>query len=270
MAKVHDISEMRQAIDQSDQVLTDRQALEKSLKPYNLDSMPYDRERVIQMGQYCVNTWLAAGYGLGKCLLLLKEHEGSPNFGLILDERFSGLPRSTVFHVMRFARFAAHWPKFRAVFDKPGMMNKGLALLSGLSEPEIEAELLELEETGQIAGLGEIELQGKTFAELRREVRKLRALRDKKYESLEKENDRLTSQIDALAATHLVPGLEKAQKLLAAGERQMNEGIKSLAQADFGLLAGDAGSVALCRHLIDKVRRVADELEKQMFPAGVR
>jgi len=270
MAKVVEIDQIRAGMAQSDQAQAERQALERSLKPYNLDSMSYDKERVIQMGQYCVNTWLAAGYALGKCLLLLKEHEGGANFALILDERFTGLPQRTAQHVMRFARFAAHWPKFRAIFDKPGMMNKGLALLSGLSEPEIEEELRRLEETGEIAGLDEIELQGKTFAELKREVRKLRALRDKKYESLEAENDRLTEQLDALAAAHLAPGLEKAQKLLKAGKGKLMDALSSLAQADFGLLATDAGSVAVIRMAIDEGRRILDELEKQAFPMGVR
>lgn len=270
MAKVVEIDQMRAGMAQSDQERSEREALEKSLKPYNLDNMPYDRERVIQMGQYFGNAMLAGGYGLGKCLVLLKEHEDRQTFAGILEKHFGGIPERTMRHLMRFAQFAAHWPKFRAVFDKPGMVNKGLALLSGLSEPEIEEELRQLEETGQIAGLDDIELQGKTFAELKREVRKLRALRDKKYEALEKINDNLTAHIETLRAQRLVPGLEKAQKLLKAGKGKLMDALHALVQADFGLLATDAGSVAVIRMTIDEGRRILDELEKQAFPMGMR
>ena len=63
----------------------------------------------------------------------------------------------------------------------------------------------------------------------------------------------------------MTPGLEKAQRLLTAGEKQMDGASHALAQTDFRLLAKDARSVARRRRLIDKLRRLANELEKQMF-----
>jgi hypothetical protein len=247
-----------------DREKAEQEALERALRPFNPEGRAYDREMVILEAQFFLYHHAKCGYEFGKRLILLKEHESAPLVAQIVEERLR-IPLRTAQRYEQHARLCVRSEKFRAIFDRPGMQSKGVALLAGLTDPEMQAELDRFDETGQLLGLEEAEIQAKTKKELVRENKRLRALRDQKIKDLEAEKARLSGRVEALEAERLTPGLEKGQKLLNAGERQMNEAIKSLAQADFGLLAADAGSVALCRHLIDKLRRAADELEKQMF-----
>jgi hypothetical protein len=268
MAKVFEIDQMRAGVSQSDQAQAERHALEKSLKPFNPEGTPYDKESVIKEAQFFLYHHANTGYEFGKRLVLLKEHESAQLVAQIIEERFRISLRTAQFYEF-IARLCAQSEKFRVVFDRLGMRSKGAALMAGLTDPEVQAALLEFEETGKLLGLDEAELYARSRKDLIKENRKLRALRDKKYEALEKENDNLTAHIEALQAQRLVPGLEKAQKLLKAGKGKLMDALHSLAQADFGLLATDAGSVAVIRMAIDEGRRILDELERQAFPAGV-
>ena len=176
---------MRNVVDiQRGMIELDRQkeaaeAKDKALKPFLPSSAPYNLEaaaREVEMGQY---QGVEGFYRMGCALVLIKEHESRQTYAGLLENRFR-LPERTARFWEQFARLCIRNPRFQATFNRAGMVHKGINLLAGLSDPEIEAEMATFEETGELLGMDEVALHTKTNKELKAENRKLRALRDKK------------------------------------------------------------------------------------------
>jgi len=245
----------------------DAEALERTLKPFNPDGVPYNREAVIQMGKRFADGMLGHGAGLGMCLVLLREHEDAKTFSQIMVDHFPWVTPRVEQYLTRFARFAAKSPKFMRLFGQDGMRQKGLALLAGLTDPQIDDLLTELDETGEVKGLTEADLLGKTYKQIVVENKRLRLELEHKVtaatEKSEKENQLLKKRLVALEA--LDEDVNKGRKLLEAGDKLLTDGLATLAKADFMLLRKDAAAVAIGRELIFKVRRIADHLEAEMF-----
>ena len=261
MGEVVDYRQISTDLDRRDE---EAEAKAKMLRPFNPEGQPYNRERVVQEAQFFLYHHAKAGYELGKRLVLLKENESAQLVAQIIEEKLHLPLRTAQFYEM-LARICAQSDKFRAVFGQPGQASKGLALLAGLSDPEVAAALDEFEATGQLLGMDEATLIAKSRKELIAENRRLRKEKLAAGERLERENAKLKGRIEALEATYEDPGLEKSVKLLITGEEQLTKGLATVAGADFILLSRDAGSVQRTRLLIDKVRRIADWLEAEMF-----
>ena len=271
MAEAHHDLDVQKVVELYDQKKAEEEAKARLLRPFNTENLPYDRERVIQEGQFYLFQHVAAGYEFGKRLIILKKYESRQALATIIEEKFR-MPLRTARLYEQHARICANWPRFRAVFDKPGMASKGMALLAGLSDPELQAELAKFEDGGELLGLAEVELQAKTWRELRAENRRLRREKEKAVsaatEKTERENARLRKKIKALEAGSGQGDLKKSRELLEAGDKLLGDGLTALAQADFLMLRQDAGAVQVGRLLIDKMRRIADWLEKELFPGA--
>lgn len=203
--------------------LEEQRRIDKSLAPFS-DNLPYDRERVIQYGKFQLEQGFISFYELGKCLLLLHEHEDGPTLARILEDHFGDMPVRTAKYYMRFARFAGQFPRFRAIFERPGMLHKGLALLEGLQDPEAEAKLQELEDTGLWGDLTESDILDKSVRELKRENKKLREQMEEGKTKSEKENRKLKDEVAALKALVKGPDLDEAWKVADQAERKFREG----------------------------------------------
>ena len=258
MANVVDI---QRGITELDRQKEEAEAKERFLKlfrpgnaPINLEAEAQRVERGLYQG---VEGFFQAGCGL----VVIKEYDAQ-TYAQLLENRFK-LPLRTAQFWERFARLCVRNPKFQATFNKPGMYHKGINLLAGLSEPEIEAEMATYEETGQLMGLDEVALHTKTNKELKAENRRLRAERKRADKETAQENQRLKKRLEALEAAD--EDVNKGRKLLEAGDKLLTDGLATLAKADFMLLRKDAAAVAIGRELIFKVRRIADHLEAEMF-----
>jgi hypothetical protein len=245
----------------------DAAALERTLKPFNPDSVPYNKEAIIQMGKRFADGMMGNGAGFGMCLVLLEKHEDRQTFTAIIEEHFPWVNERTYRYLTRFVRFCAKSPKFMKLFGRQGMMSKGMALLTGLADPQIDELLIELDETGEVKGLTEADLLGKTYKQIVLENKRLRLEMDHKVEAAtekaEKENQLLKKRLEALEAAD--EDVNRGRKLLEAGDKLLTDGLATLAKADFMLLRKDAAAVAIGRDLIAKVRRIADHLEAEMF-----
>lgn len=255
------VVEIQRGITELDRQKDEVEAKEKVLKcflpgnaPYNVEAQAQRVEKGLYRG---VEGFLDAGCGL----VLIKEYESAQTFAQYL-ERFR-LPLRTAQFWEQFARLCVRSPKFQATFNSPGMVCKGINLLAGLSDPEVEAEMATYEETGQLLGMDEVALHTKTNKELKAENRRLRAERARDGKETALENQRLKKRLEALEAAD--DDVNKGRKLLEAGDKLLTDGLATLAKADFMLLRKDAAAVAIGRELIFKVRRIADHLEAEMF-----
>jgi len=271
MGSVTELERMRAGQARMDQEAEERQALERTLKPFNPHGFVYDKGTVIRMGVIYAEHYLGGGAGLGMCLVLLEEHEDATTLSQVMKEHYPWIDRRTYQRMTRFARFCAKSSKFMAIFGRRGMMNKGLALLEGLKDPEIDELLIELDETGEVKGLTEADLLGKTYRQTMLENKRLRLETNKKVEAatekLSKENLRLKKQNEELREeAGMSAGLEKEIAKLEAGEALINEGVVALGRPDWVLLSQEAGGRARAKLLIDKLGRVAQWLGDLLEP----
>lgn len=250
-----------------DRKKAEAEAKEKALKLFKPNDAPYNLEAAAREVELGLFEGFAGFFRSGCALVLIKEHEPRRTYAALLENRFR-LPARAARFWEQFARLCVRNPKFREVFNKPGMVHKGINLLAGLSEPEVEAELARFEETGELLGLDEVALHTKTNRELKAENRRLRREKQTAGQQAKQECDRLKKKVEALEAEAGVTGLKESLVFLAQGEEQITEGMATLAKADCELLAKDAGAVARARLLIDKMRRVADFIEGSFFSAA--
>lgn len=267
MGQVLDINQVTADMAEMDRQRDEAEAKEKLLRPFNSGNAPYNRERVIHEALFFKFHHVQSGYELGKRCVLLKEHESASTLTQIIEERLR-ISQSSFQRYERIARIGAMSPAFTAIFDKPGMVNRGLALMAGFSDAEVAEEMKTFEATGELLGMGEAELRTKTLKELQRENRRLRKANLTAAEKAQREKDRLEKKLEDLEAGTGATGLKESLKLLAQGEEKITDGMATLAKADCELLAKDAGAVTRFRLLIDKVRRVADFIEGSVFSAA--
>ncbi len=246
-------------VNPEDNHLEEQRRIDKSLAPFS-DNLPYDRERVIQYGKFQLEQGFISFYELGKCLLLLHEHEDGPTLARILEEHFGGMPTRTAKYYMRFARFAGQFPRFRAIFERPRMLHKGLALLEGLQDPEAEAMLQGLEDTGLWGDLTEDDILAKGVRELQRENKKLREQMAEGQTKSEKEKKKLKEEVEALKMAIRGPEIEEAWKILGQAEKKFEDGAQLLATIPGELLEKDAA-------LRNRVFTTCDMLDRMRFQA---
>jgi len=274
MGSVSELERMRENQVRLDREADEAEALERTLKPFNPDGVPYNREAVIQMGKRFANGVLGNSAGLGMCLVLLEEHETAQALAQIRTEHFPWINQRTYQFYTLFARIAAKSPKFMKIFGHLGMMSKGMALLAGMSDPERDELLIELEETGEVKGLTEADLLGKTYRQMVMENKRLRLEVNRKVEAatekFQKENLRLKKQNEELREeAGMVAGLEKELAKLDAADALVKEAVTALARPDWVLLSKEAGGRARAKLLIDQLGRVAQWLGDLLEPGKV-
>jgi hypothetical protein len=228
----------------------------------------YDRERTVRLGQFYLKQGFEAFFELGKCLLTLKEFETQETLARLLEEEFGGMALRTAQCYMRFARFAGEFPRFRAVFERPRMLRKGLALLEGLKDPEIEEELQKFEATGELGELNEANLVAKSLRELRQENRRLRRQKDTETEALERANRKLKAQVEVLQVQLAPPDLAGAQKLLHEVENTIIAAGALLRRLPRELLCGDEVLWRLALGVCGTTVNLMQGLERELYEAG--
>jgi hypothetical protein len=261
----NNVVEMQQGLVKLDRQQEEAEAKAKFLKPFLRGGGAYNEEAQAQRAERGLYQGVSGFFEMGCALVLIKEHEMAHTYAELLENRLR-LPLRTAQFWERFARLCIRSPKFQEFFMRPGMVHKGMNLLAGLSEPEMEAELATFDETGELLGLDEVALFTKTVKEVRAENKRLRLELNRKVEAatekFQKENLRLKKQNEELREeAGLLPGLEKELAKLEAGVSLFNEGRLGLARVDWQTLRKDAGARAQCKETFDQLRRLADWLQ---------
>jgi len=261
------VVDIQRGIAALDRQKAEAEAKERLLKPFLRNGAPYNMEAQAQRGERGLYHGVDGFFELGCALVLIKEHEERRTYAALLENRFR-LPERAARFWEQFARLCVRSPKFQEFFNRPGMIHKGINLLAGLSEPEMEAELAQFEESGELLGLDEVALHTKTNKELKAENRRLRAERGKDGGETKIEVQRLKKRLAELQEEAGFPaGLEKEIAKLEAGEDLINEGVVALGRPDWVLLSKEAGGRARAKLLIDKLGRVAQWLESLVNPS---
>lgn len=254
----------------ADEAREKRDAMDRRLAPFS-DNLPYDRERVIQYGKFQLEQAFISMYEVGKCLLLLFEHESWHTYANILEEHFGGMAPRTSRQYMRFARFAGQFPRFRTIFERPKMAYKGFALLEGLEDPEVEETLQEFEDTGKWGDLEEDEIVAKSVRELKRENQRLRAEKDKAVatalEKIEKENQELQEKVEALEAS-ANPDFAAVDTLVRQAEKKILDATALLRRIPAEIMQTDKVLQNVLLGIVGKVVRVIRGLEDDVLAAG--
>jgi hypothetical protein len=237
-----------------------RTAKDVEQKLFN-NGLPYERHRVVQMGKFHLEQIFTHAFEFGKCLVLLWENENRQTYADILEDHFGGMPERTARQYRRFVRFAERFPRFKDLFTRPRMVYKGMALLEGLKDPEIEAELAEFEATGQWGDLAASDLMEKSVRELKGENRRLRREREEAVaratRDLAAENEKLRGELEVLeAARERVQDLKAARRLIQAGASLIRKAAETLGRVDWRLVAEDEGT----RQMAILERGAADRL----------
>ncbi len=204
------------------------------------DGLPYDRERVIAWGKFHLERQFQSAYEVGKCLFLLSQYETVQTYAQILKEQFGDMPRRTAYNYMRFARFCGSFPRFRAVFERPRMVYKGMALLEGLKDPEAEELLAGFEETGNWGDLQEEDIVTQSVRQLKRENKRLREQKEKETEAWERERERLQEKILTLEeALGESSSLAAQRRIFEEINRLLDQVVELFRRLDKGLVQTD-------------------------------
>jgi hypothetical protein len=214
------------------------EALEKELKEFS-GGLPYDQARVIERTQDGFRQGVEGFYQAGLGLILLDRHEGVQSIGLILDQFFPGISRSSAFSYMQFARAASKLPNFKQFCKERGGFTKGLTMLQSCSEAQME----EFDETGEVFGFTQDQIDNMSVLTLKKALRRAKekeAAAVKKATSMTAaENAELKAKVDELSIALAAPDLEAAVKLIRAANKKVDDALQLLRRVDWKLVSSD-------------------------------
>jgi len=234
------------------------------------DGLPYERGRVIQMAKLHLEQVFVNAFEFGKCLLLLWENETAQTFAQFLEEHFGGMSERTAQNYMRFVRYAERFPRFKDLFTRPRMLNKGLALLEGLKDPEIIEELEKFEATGEWGDLTAADLMEKSVRELKAENRRLRREKEQAVASavaaLAQENEALRQELEKYEALQEQREAARgAKKLLEAGGKLLSQARQVYARVDWRLVLRDPALTAVARLQMEMADRIGGDIQTELY-----
>jgi hypothetical protein len=154
----------------------------KLIEPYT-DGLPYNRDRVIAAARDRLVSSFTSAVECGKYLIWLQAEEGVQALGLILENNFKEISRSTAFSFIRLAKIAVEHPKMQMLAEK--QRSKAIALLEMLSNNDVEA----LESGGIVAGMTLEEVDKIPWRQLKEKLRLYKKRVDRGEEQLVKLED---------------------------------------------------------------------------------
>lgn len=217
-----------------------------ALETANLSGgLPYSRERLIHVGKIHLEQIFTNSFEFGKCLALLQQKETAQTFAQIVEEDF-GISLRSAQHYIRFALVASQFPRFRDFFTRPRMMNKGLALLEGVRDPENDELFMEFEQTGQWGDLEAGELLEKSVKQLKSENKRLRREKDLilagATKELKDENEKLRAEVESLEGLReQQQGSREQKKAIAAAGKLIEKAREVLGRVDWPQVRADEG-----------------------------
>jgi hypothetical protein len=213
-------------------------ALEKELKEFS-GGLAYDQARIIERTQDGFRMGVHGFYMAGLGLILLHQHEEVQTYGLILEQNFPGVSRSSAFSYMQFARAASTLPNFKQFCLERGGYSKGLTMLQSCSQEQIE----EFEETGELLGYNPDQIDKMSVLTLKKALRRAREKMDqavmKATDKVLQENVNLREKVDELTTALETPDLEAAKKLIRAAGTKIYDALELLRKVNWELVSRD-------------------------------
>ena len=198
--KAAELKTVRQEVDELHE---EEAAREKALLPYS-DNLPYDRNRVIEETKFLLKHEIVAKYEIGRRLILLREMEGCPNFGQLLEKYLPGLKRQRAYEYILFAQKITGLPKLMDFAQGGKNWVKILLLLEACDEDELAA----LEAGESIAGKTLDDVDKMTVRELKKALRKAKDKTQPLQEQIaeqDAEKRELQAEIDLLKSGKPTP-----------------------------------------------------------------
>jgi hypothetical protein len=123
---------------------------------------------VIEETKFLIKHEITAKFEIGRRLILIREQEGVPTLGQVLEEHFPGLTRSAAYRYMLFSKKVTELPKIRNFAESGGNWIKAIALLESHDEDELAA----LEAGESVTGMTLDDVDKMSFRELKTNLRK--------------------------------------------------------------------------------------------------
>lgn len=249
-------------------------ALEKELKEFS-GGLAYDQARVIERTQDGFRLGAHGFYQAGLGLILLERHttivETSPHivetntFEQILDQYFPGVSVSGAYRYMKFSRAMSNHPVFKQFIYERGGYSKALTMIEACTTEEIS----DFEETGQLRGFTQDQIDKMTVRQMKRA---LRQAKEKQAEAVKKatgklteENAELVREVEALRAALTPAELAAAKKVFGRVAQKLTEALNLTRKLDLRLLASDWVTRIKALQELDRVQNLVQELQARIY-----